>query len=1168
MARKSIIRSLMSAKKSEQSTSSPHNPIETPTIEVNDTPIAPPEFQIVGGVLKKYNGSDENVVISKDLGIKSIGQRAFFKCSTIKTLKLSSTITSISNYAFSNCENLEQITIPANVTSIGNYAFENCKSLKSISLPNELNSVGNYLFSNCKSLTRVGLPENLRTISNYMFFKCESLEEINIPEKVAGIGWKAFSGCSSLKTINFSKRLNTIGNYAFESCSSITSIQLPDNLTNIGEGIFFLCENLEKIDIIPTNNSVVLENGILYNKDKTILYVFPSKLKTTGVFDIPKSVHTISYGAFSNCTELTQINIPPSVSTIENYAFFNCINLNNIDLPINVTSLGKNVFNKCTNLKNIKLPATLTKIESGTFSGCEAIENINLPSTITNIGEFAFYGCIKLNDITFSSSINTIGRAAFSYCNSLTEIFISKGITSIDKGAFSHCDNLNSLTIDEANPVYSSENGIMYSKDKSHLFIYPAGKYEKEYTIPKTVTRVLDQAFFGCNNLEKLILTSNLSNIGFSAFSDCIKLKEVIIEDGISSIGTYAFSKCISLEKIEIPDSVTYIDSSAFSECPDVVIYCSSTSFTSKFARENNIKVLTSSSTSDYTDNSTIKIGFEADKTITPSENDDTLNYSSSSNTIDYSNIEFRNIEFSDPDFSNPNFGKEPLLVPENNEDNLNEANYEDNFNNTYNEETTGSTSNETVYNNANNHIDNNISDNENIPNSDNNNQTTEPIEKTINKSTLSSRLKLNRAHLKMIPNVAKAKFKNSFNKDVQNTYDDDYNNNYYNNTTIDGYYNNESDTYYMDSDSNGYFDDNGFFHPYTSNNESDNITTVDTTTTYSNNNDNESINNSETISFNKKVESDTLEINFKNSNTKSASILNEKLFNDRIKDTTYAGTIRSINNLTSTPNTANSMFLLWDEFPSATEYHLLKLNPNTNEFEDISRLRSCKALITGLIPGITEEYKILAYENKNNEKVPCAASKPIKLSINLPPLTGFKCDSVTQNTITLSWNECRDALRYVIYAYKQSEKKFLPIEESSKTSITLTGLRGGTTLRLVVVAVKSINRVECETSFSNEVLATTEMPPVTGIIMASHTSTTVKLNWISINGVSEYKIYVYNPSTDNYELLCSTKDNFIVFENLTPNCEYYFRIRACKITNGKEVLGPPSSIVMADTYV
>ena len=61
------------------------------------------------------------------------------------------------------------------VTSIGEYAFYNCTSLTSITIPEGVASIGEKAFYNCTSLTSIEIPSSVTSIEDRAFFKCTSL---------------------------------------------------------------------------------------------------------------------------------------------------------------------------------------------------------------------------------------------------------------------------------------------------------------------------------------------------------------------------------------------------------------------------------------------------------------------------------------------------------------------------------------------------------------------------------------------------------------------------------------------------------------------------------------------------------------------------------------------------------------------------------------------------------------------------------------------------------------------------------------------------------------------------------------------------------------------------------------------------------------------------------
>jgi hypothetical protein len=153
----------------------------------------------------------------------------------------------------------------------------------------------------------------------------------------------------------------------------------------------------------------------------------------------------------------------------------------------------------------------------------------------------------------------------FFYCISLTSVTLGSGVTSIENEAFGGCTSLTTINVLSGNNAYTSENGILYSKDKKTLVAYPAGK-TGTFTIPSGVTNIGFEAF-SFNSLTSLTIPSSITSIGSKAFHRCFNLASITIPNSITEIVDYTFSSCISLTNVTIPNSITKIGSGAFYDC-------------------------------------------------------------------------------------------------------------------------------------------------------------------------------------------------------------------------------------------------------------------------------------------------------------------------------------------------------------------------------------------------------------------------------------------------------------------------------------------------------------------------------------------------------------------------------------------------------------------------
>ena len=161
-------------------------------------------------------------------GVTSIGNWAFYGCTSLTGIWVGKCNPNYSNDEKGVLYNKEKTrliqcpgglsgtyAIPDSVTSIGDYAFYGCSSLTSIIIPDSVTSIGNRAFMDCTSLTSVTIPDGVTSIGDYAFSGCSSLTSITIPKRVTSIGDKAFGSCNSLKVVAFLGEKPSINSSAF-----------------------------------------------------------------------------------------------------------------------------------------------------------------------------------------------------------------------------------------------------------------------------------------------------------------------------------------------------------------------------------------------------------------------------------------------------------------------------------------------------------------------------------------------------------------------------------------------------------------------------------------------------------------------------------------------------------------------------------------------------------------------------------------------------------------------------------------------------------------------------------------------------------------------------------------------------------------------------------------
>ena len=228
-----------------------------------------------------------------------------------------------------------------------------------------------------------------------------------------------------------------------------------------------------------------------------------------------------------------------------------------VDIPAEIEGLPVKstrdwAFADCKSLTSISVPDSVNAIGNGAFSGCSSLASINIPNSVTTIRGSAFCNCLSLTSITIPESVTSIEIAAFSGCSSLTNITIPDLVDTIGDHAFYNCSSLTSITVSENNKYFSSLNGVLFNKDKTELITYPNGNERTEYTIPDSVTSIIEGAFAYCSNLITVKIPDSVTDITDKTFYVCSSLTSVTIPDSVTHIGYNAFKYCKNLTSIII----------------------------------------------------------------------------------------------------------------------------------------------------------------------------------------------------------------------------------------------------------------------------------------------------------------------------------------------------------------------------------------------------------------------------------------------------------------------------------------------------------------------------------------------------------------------------------------------------------------------------------------
>lgn len=407
----------------------------------------------------------------------------------------------------------EKYVVPDGVTSIADNAFENMYSLHEIVLPDSLKSIGKDAFDLCDKLSKIENLDNVEYVGEGAFASTPWYE--NQPDGIVYVGKTLFDYKGEMPkntSVSVNEGTKSITSNAFSLCDGLVSLSIPESVENIGESIVDGCKNLAKITVDENNKNYSSQDGILFDKEKTQLLVYPKAKK--GEYNIPDSVTEIGESSFAGCKYITSVNIPDGVTKIGSYAFAYCEHLTGINIPDGVKSIGGSAFFGCTSLSDISIPDSVEIIGGYAFSdtkwydefyekqpdgalyightlysykgekpefGSLVIEDpLVIKDGTTSIADSVFYGCEELSSVTIPDGVKSIGDNAF-FSTSLKSVTIPASVDYIGDHAFGY------YYFEAADTDF----GVYYSLDSSFVIKGQKGTVAEAYADDNNITFVL-----------------------------------------------------------------------------------------------------------------------------------------------------------------------------------------------------------------------------------------------------------------------------------------------------------------------------------------------------------------------------------------------------------------------------------------------------------------------------------------------------------------------------------------------------------------------------------------------------------------------------------------------------------------------------------------------------
>lgn len=455
-----------------------------------------------------YNSYIKKVVIPET--VKKIGENALTCNNYLKETEVSDDNPYL-------CD-INGILYDKNVTTIIYYpeAIED----KAFTLPETVTTLGQYCF-HYTELETVTLPKNLKRIEQRAFYGARNLSSITLPSTLEYMGDGLFYYCENLTDIVVPDSVTYLGSYAFSDCENLKSIHLGSGLESLSYNLFSGCEVLEKFSVSAGSKVFSVENGVLFDKNKTELIKYPISKSDTS-YTVPSTVKKICTNAFNNTEALEYITLPDSLEFIEYEAFWELPSLKEFIIPDSVTDFEYNL-RYCPSLEKVYIGKNVERIEPySTFRLCKSLKKIEVSADNENYSAVGgvLFNKDKTELIKYPGGISAQGYV------------IPSTVKEVKSSAFYDMENY-SEDLEEDGEVYIGDCLLEY---EGHI-----SNREGNISI-KTGTRIIAaSAFWAEDEIWGISLPDETRIICSMAFSSCDLLQAIYIPAGVKYIGYGAF---------------------------------------------------------------------------------------------------------------------------------------------------------------------------------------------------------------------------------------------------------------------------------------------------------------------------------------------------------------------------------------------------------------------------------------------------------------------------------------------------------------------------------------------------------------------------------------------------------------------------------------------------
>lgn len=437
------------------------------------------------------------------------------------------------------------------VTAIGDGAFTVSKAT-SIQLPKTIQKIGMMAFmGSTDSVINLADLENLTYIGAYAFVDTGLSGDLVLPESVTDIGAGAFS-MTKIAALHLGKNVkpvevqtgkpwNTIMKTVMPSFASLAdSFLKPYSSTESERNIAMNCMNLTKITVDSQNPYLRSYGGVLFSKDMTEMYCYPSG-KQMHTYIIPLTVRNFynsfgglhlppaSFKLFGQTVDLMDDNGNGLVKLPEWTDFGSNNPLKSVVIPAGVDSICYAAFYN-TGLTSVYIPKNVEIIGKKAFWHCRDLITVGFDrnSAYQELPEQCFKDCESLKNVTFGK-VDYLAALAFGNCSTIESIDLTN-VRALDATAFDECTNLSEV-------VYRDAEDTVDVQAQS----YSAKRFSASADQVSTKSTVSASAFANKESLKTVLLGSSVEKVEAKAFANCANLETVYLSDEIGSIDVTAF---------------------------------------------------------------------------------------------------------------------------------------------------------------------------------------------------------------------------------------------------------------------------------------------------------------------------------------------------------------------------------------------------------------------------------------------------------------------------------------------------------------------------------------------------------------------------------------------------------------------------------------------------